>query len=82
MTRPGPTRRLDEQLSYTIEQASDVSGIAHSTLRELCARGDIPARKVGRRWIISRRALLAYIDGGAGDASSAQQVVTFKRYER
>ena len=75
-------QRHTERLSYTIEQASDVSGIAPSTLRELCARGDLPARKVGRRWIISRRALLAYIDGTAEDASSTQQVVQFTRYGR
>ncbi len=74
--------RLDEQLSYNIEQAHRATGIAASTLRELCARGDIPARKVGKGWIISRHALLAYIDVHPDDAASATPVLPFPRHRR
>jgi hypothetical protein len=67
MTRSAVTHRLDEQLAYNIEQASRATGIAASTLRALCARGELQARKVGKGWIISRRSLLSYIDGQTHD---------------
>ncbi len=74
--------RLDEQLSYNIEQAHRATGIAASTLRELCARGDLPARKVGKGWIISRRALVSYIDGAAAGDNRIRRVRPYPKQGR
>ncbi|MCF7550903.1 helix-turn-helix domain-containing protein [Pseudonocardia sp. WMMC193] len=53
------------RLTYTVEQVAtllDLSrGIAYQHVRD----GVIPAQRVGRRWLISRRRFHAWLDGQA-----------------
>jgi excisionase family DNA binding protein len=51
------------RLTYTVEEVAHLlnlsRGITYASLRD----GTIPAERVGRRWVISRRRLHAWLDG-------------------
>ncbi len=36
-----------------------------NTLYELCRRGELPAKRIGRQWRFGRESLRRYIEGGA-----------------
>jgi excisionase family DNA binding protein len=42
-------------------EVADLLGIPRSTVYELARRGDLPARRVGRRWVFLRDRLAAAI---------------------
>ena len=43
------------------KEVADLLGIPRSTVYELARRGDLPARRVGRRWLFLRDRLAAAI---------------------
>ena len=45
----------------TPKDAAKVLPFSLNTIRELCANGELPARKVGRRWLIPRTLLINYL---------------------
>jgi len=45
----------------TPKDAAKVLPLSLNTIRELCASGELPARKVGRRWLIPRTLLINYL---------------------
>ena len=45
-----------------IEEAAHLLGISRSLAYELCARGELPTIRLGRRLVIPRRALVAMIE--------------------
>jgi excisionase family DNA binding protein len=45
----------------TTREVADLLGIPRSTVHELARRGDLPARRVGRRWLFLRDRLAAAI---------------------
>jgi len=45
----------------TPKDAAKVLPFSLNTIRELCANGELPARKVGRRWLIPRTLLISYL---------------------
>jgi len=45
----------------TLAEAVALSGLSKSHLRLLASRGAIDAQKVGRDWLTTRRAVLAYV---------------------
>ena len=52
----------------TVEEAAALLGIGRQTAYDLAARGGLPgALRLGRRWVISRKALDAWLEGKAGD---------------
>jgi excisionase family DNA binding protein len=51
--------RRDNVLSTT--DVADLLGIPRSTLHQLAGRGDLPARRVGRRWLFLRDRLAAAV---------------------
>jgi len=51
--------------TLSFEQAAAELGLYWQTVREMCARGDIPAIKAGRKWILTTKALATYIDEGS-----------------
>lgn len=59
-----------EELPLSVHSplAAKVLGISEQCYRSLCRSGEIPAKHIGRRWIISRDRLMQYIDGGDADA--------------
>ncbi len=54
--------------TMTVEEAAALLGIGRQTAYDLAARGGLPgALRLGRRWVISRKALDAWLEGKAGD---------------
>lgn len=52
---------VDEKLGYTINEAVDRAPVSRSDLYLALARGDLKAKKRGRRTIILRDDLAAYL---------------------
>ena len=50
---------LDELIS--LSQAAAISGLSHDHLRRLAGRGDLKAKKIGRDWVTTERALREYL---------------------
>lgn len=50
-------------LSIRTPQAAKLLGVSEQTYRALCRSGQIPARHIGRAWVISREKLLSYLNG-------------------
>jgi excisionase family DNA binding protein len=50
-------------LTLTVEEAAALLGISRTLAYELIARGDLPCVRLGRRIVISRRALVRMVDG-------------------
>jgi excisionase family DNA binding protein len=58
-TSAGRELRRTDVLST--REVAELLGIPRSTVHELARRGDLPARRVGRRWIFLRDRLAAAI---------------------
>jgi excisionase family DNA binding protein len=54
-------RELTRTDVLSTSEVAELLGIPHSTVHELARRGDLPARRVGRRWIFLRDRLAAAI---------------------
>jgi len=63
--RGGPT------LTVTVEEAARLLGISRTLAYELVTRGELPHVRLGRRIVVSRRALELMVDGGLLGQSSA-----------
>lgn len=48
----------------TIKETASLLRLTIETVRKLCVKGELPARKVGHVWRIDRDRLLASIGGG------------------
>ena len=57
--KPEPVRRLLSQ-----QEAAVYLGISYWTLRELNFRGDIPYLRIGRRILVDRQDVDAYLERG------------------
>lgn len=60
-----------EKLTWTVLEAAQVLGVHHLTLRKAIARGEIQAVKVGKRVMIPKRALEAFLEGEVPKARRA-----------
>ncbi|MGH3569117.1 MAG: excisionase family DNA-binding protein [Pseudonocardia sp.] len=66
-----PSKRTDHvvdsagvaRLTYTVEELAEVFGLSRGITYASLRDGTIPAERVGRRWVISRRRLHAWLDG-------------------
>jgi excisionase family DNA binding protein len=45
----------------TLEEAADVLGIGRSTVYEAAKTGQIPVRRINRRWLVPTEALLRWM---------------------
>ncbi|MEU6700490.1 helix-turn-helix domain-containing protein [Pseudonocardia sp. NPDC046786] len=52
-----------ESLAYTVDQVAALLGIARGVAYESVRNGEIPATRVGRRWLIPRKRFHAWLDG-------------------
>jgi excisionase family DNA binding protein len=62
-------------LTLTWEQAAEELGLHWETVRKMCQRGEIPAKRAGRVWVLTTKALAEYID----QRPIEQNVVPMKR---
>jgi len=51
----------------TIEEAAELLGVSVKTFNKVLHTQSIPARKIGREWKFSRRALIEWIGAGRSD---------------
>jgi excisionase family DNA binding protein len=54
-------RQLTRTDVLSTSEVAELLGIPRSTVHELVRRGDLPARRVGRRWVFLRNRLAAAI---------------------
>ncbi|MGE3795985.1 MAG: helix-turn-helix domain-containing protein [Dehalococcoidia bacterium] len=57
--------RIVEPLTYTVEEVAALLGIARGVAYESVRTGEIPATRVGRRWLVPRRRFHAWLDGAS-----------------
>jgi excisionase family DNA binding protein len=62
MSTPASTGNI-ESLTYTVEQVAALLGIARGVAYEAVRNGEIPATRVGRRWLVPRKRFHAWLDG-------------------
>src|ERR1700724_1225270 len=65
---PRPTEVLD------VQGAAALLTVSADTVYDLFAKGELPGRKVGRKWITTKAAVLRWIENTSGDDSLARAV--------
>lgn len=64
-SRPQPDQQASHPLTradvLSTSEVAELLGIPRSTVHHLARRGDLPARRVGRRWIVLRDHVAAAI---------------------
>ena len=65
MSREGVGGVVGEEI-LNAERAAELLRVSTHTVCALARRGEVPARKVGREWRFSRRALLDWLAGPRG----------------
>ena len=55
---------MSERDILNIEEAADLLGVSIKTFNKVLHEGDMPARKIGREWKFSRRALIDWVGSG------------------
>jgi excisionase family DNA binding protein len=53
------------RLTYTVDEAARLLGLSRCVAYQYVREGVIPAQRVGRRWLIPRKRLHAWLDGKA-----------------
>ncbi len=56
----------DDRRAYTPEEVARMLGLHLNSVYAMLKAGDIPAVRVGRKWLISKRRFDAWFDGGSG----------------
>ena len=51
-----------ERIALTVQEAADLLGISRPSILELIHSGEIPYRKIGRKFLISQHVLAAWLD--------------------
>lgn len=41
-----------ERATYTVAEAAQRTGVSYDTILRRCKAGEIPARRIGQRWVI------------------------------
>ena len=57
--------------TISFQDAGEELGVYWENLRRLCKTGDIRANKVGRKWLLTTKALADYIDHGPAPQAPA-----------
>jgi len=70
---PEPTREI-----LNVEEAAALLGVSVKTFNKVLHSQDLPARKIGREWKFSRRALIDWVGSGRSrdfykEAAEAEQ---------
>lgn len=57
-----------KSLTYSVDEVAALLGIARGVAYESVRNGEIPATRVGRRWLVPRRRFHAWLDGAPDPA--------------
>lgn len=55
---------MTDRLVYTVTEAAGVLGISRAKAYEEVRAGAIPARRLGRRWVVPKAQLHTWLEGG------------------
>lgn len=69
-----------DRLVFTITEAAEVFGISRAFAYELCARGELPVIRLGRRRLVPKKALLALVGAEVEAPAIPQPVVPAPLY--
>jgi len=61
VTKP-KSRTALEPVAYSVAAVAEATGLGEDHVYQLCKSGELPSRKVGRRVIIPRAGLEAWLD--------------------
>jgi excisionase family DNA binding protein len=61
----------NERLVYSVAEAGALLGISRAFAYELVARGEIPVIRLGRRRLVPKAALIAFVGLGAANEAGA-----------
>src|ERR1700676_5198260 len=70
-TRTTPARPAEV---LDVQGAAALLTVSADTVYDLFAKGELPGRKVGRKWITTKAAVLRWIENTSGDDSLARAV--------
>lgn len=62
---PRPVRAV-----YTVKEVAVMLSLSVSSAYTLVRSGQIPAERLGRRWVVSRSRFHAWLDGSSGDLAA------------
>ena len=62
MDDPVALNDLSQTEIYTVPQAATLLGISHGLAYDLVRAGEIPAKRLGRRWIVPRARVHAWLN--------------------
>ena len=71
-TAAKPPLRSPEVLD--VQGAAALLTVSADTVYDLFAKGELPGRKVGRKWITTKAAVLRWIESTSGDDSLARAI--------
>ena len=57
---------MSERMTYTVDEVAELLGLARGTAYARVRDGSIPARQMGRRWVISRSSFDAWLNDATG----------------
>jgi excisionase family DNA binding protein len=61
-SEPPPQTAPPQRDVLTADEVADILRVDRKTVYEFAGRGEIPCRRLGRRILFSRRALMAWLD--------------------
>jgi excisionase family DNA binding protein len=65
----------------TVDEAAQLLRIPPRAVREQARRGDLPARRLGRTWRFSRKALVAWVESGNTNAENQHYFLSIIAHE-
>lgn len=63
-----------QSLTYNVDEVAALLGIARGVAYESVRNGEIPATRVGRRWLVPRKRFHAWLDGAELVPAVAREV--------
>jgi excisionase family DNA binding protein len=70
ITTESPSSDACERLVYTVAEAGELLGISRAFAYELVARDELPVIRLGRRRLVPKVALLAFVAQGTDERDS------------
>ena len=49
----------------TVNDVCEITGMSAQTARRCIERGDLPGRKIGRRWFVPKSRFIEFMEGGS-----------------
>jgi excisionase family DNA binding protein len=56
--------KMVDRLVYTVDEAAGLLGVSRGVAYEQVRSGIIPARRLGKRWVVPKRQFHEWLEGG------------------